>query len=331
MTQNNTRRFAITRELLTALSEVNIEQRQAFSVFLNNFRMGKPFDYLPLSGASEYEQIEISEDLDIVIKRNTDVHVLLWIGTAQAVKQWAGTHRCEINPVTGFLQTYQVAATGSKATPAASEEVSVFNKLSDEELLSIGLPDELLPNVRAIASQSGLEAIQANLPENVYEALMWYVQGEDWQKIKEAYTDAYSDERALVPTSIGKLDSGRFHIVTDDEDLRAIMDKPLAQWRVFLHPLQKHIVDNAWRGAVLVTGGAGTGKTVAAIHRARHLVRLPDWKDTDKLLFTTFTKNLALDLNQLLKQICTREEMKHIQVQNIDAWLATFIRQHGAR
>ena len=97
-----------------------------------------------------------------------------------------------------------------------------------------------------------------------------------------------------------------------------------------MHPLQKRIVDNAWRGAVLVTGGAGTGKTVAAIHRARHLVQLPDWKDTDKLLFTTFTKNLALDLEQLLKQICSREEMKRIQVQNIDAWLATFIRQHGA-
>ena len=331
MSQNTIRRFAITRELLTALSKASAKQKQAFAVFLNGFRMGKPFDYLPLVGASEYERIEIANDFSVVIKRNAEIHVLLWLGNSADVKEWADTHKCEVNSVTGSLQIYQVVSTPSQASPLpAQDEVSTFEKLSDSELLSIGLPQELLPKVRSITSQAGLEALQSNLPENIYEALTWYAQGEDWEQIKQAYTDAYSDEKAVVPTTIGKLDTGRFHIVTSDEELRSIIDKPLAQWRVFLHPLQKHIVDNAWRGAVLVTGGAGTGKTVAAIHRARHLVRLPDWKDTDKLLFTTFTKNLALDLEQLLKQICSREEMKRIQVQNIDAWLATFIRQHGA-
>lgn len=331
MSQNTIRRFAITRELLTALSKASAKQKQAFAVFLNGFRMGKPFDYLPLVGASEYERIEIANDFSVVIKRNAEIHVLLWLGNSADVKEWADTHKCEVNSVTGSLQIYQVVSTPSQASPLpAQDEVSTFEKLSDSELLSIGLPQELLPKVRSITSQAGLEALQSNLPENIYEALTWYAQGEDWEQIKQAYTDAYSDEKAVVPTTIDKLDTGRFHIVTSDEELRSIIDKPLAQWRVFLHPLQKHIVDNAWRGAVLVTGGAGTGKTVAAIHRARHLVRLPDWKDTDKLLFTTFTKNLALDLEQLLKQICSREEMKRIQVQNIDAWLATFIRQHGA-
>lgn len=331
MSQNNIRRFAITRELLTALSKANAKQKQAFAVFLNGFRMGKPFDYLPLVGASEYERIEISDDFEVVIKRNSDIHILLWLGSLVDVKEWVSTHKCEVNAVTGTLQIYQIASIPSKPSPLpVQDEAGIFEKLSDEELLSIGLPQELLPKVRSVTSQADLEALQSSFPENVYEALTWYVQGEDWEQIKEAYTDAYSDEKAIVPTTIGKLDTGRFHIVTSDEDLRSVMDKPLAQWRVFLHPLQKRIVDNAWRGAVLVTGGAGTGKTVAAIHRARHLVQLPDWKDTDKLLFTTFTKNLALDLKQLLKQICTREEMKRIQVQNIDSWLATFIRQHGA-
>lgn len=331
MSQNNIRRFAITRELLTALSKANAKQKQAFAVFLNGFRMGKPFDYLPLVGASEYERIEISDDFEVVIKRNSDIHILLWLGSLVDVKEWVSTHKCEVNAVTGTLQIYQIASIPSKPSPLpVQDEAGIFKKLSDEELLSIGLPQELLPKVRSVTSQADLEALQSSFPENVYEALTWYVQGEDWEQIKEAYTDAYSDEKAIVPTTIGKLDTGRFHIVTSDKDLRSVMDKPLAQWRVFLHPLQKRIVDNAWRGAVLVTGGAGTGKTVAAIHRARHLVQLPDWKDTDKLLFTTFTKNLALDLEQLLKQICSREEMKRIQVQNIDAWLATFIRQHGA-
>lgn len=323
------RRFAITRELLMALSKATNEQKQAFAIFTNAFRMGKPYDYLPLAGASDYERIAVADDFNVVIKRNEDMHLLLWLGTSANAQQWAATHKCEVNTQTGAMQIYQIAA----ATPAIdtpAPKIGIFDELTDEELYSIGLPKELLKQVRSVTSEATLEAIQQSLPENVYEALTWYMQGEDWLQIKEAYADAYADEKAVVSTSIGKLDAGRFHIVTSDEDLRSIMDKPLAQWRVFLHPIQKRIVDKAWHGAVLITGGAGTGKTVAAIHRARHLVRLPDWKEGDKLLFTTFTKNLALDLEQLLKQICTRDEMKRIQVQNIDAWLATYIRQHGA-
>lgn len=330
MTQTySARRFAITRELLMALSRATNEQKQAFAIFTNAFRMGKPYDYLPLAGASDYERIVVADDFNVVIKRNEDMHLLLWLGTSVSVQEWAAAHKCEVNTQTGAMQIYQVAA----ATPAIdtpAPKIGIFDELTDEELYSIGLPKELLKQVRSVTSEATLEAIQQSLPENVYEALTWYMQGEDWLQIKEAYADAYADEKAVVSTSIGKLDAGRFHIVTSDEDLRSIMDKPLSQWRVFLHPLQKRIVDKAWYGPVLVTGGAGTGKTVAAIHRARHLVRLPDWKDSDKLLVTTFTKNLALDLEQLLKQICTRDEMKRIQVQNIDAWLATYIRQHGA-
>ena len=330
MTQTySARRFAITRELLMALSKATNEQKQAFAIFTNAFRMGKPYDYLPLAGASDYERIVVADDFNVVIKRNEDMHLLLWLGTSVSVQEWAAAHKCEVNTQTGAMQIYQVAA----ATPAIdtpAPKIGIFDELTDEELYSIGLPKELLKQVRSVTSEATLEAIQQSLPENVYEALTWYMQGEDWLQIKEAYADAYADEKAVVSTSIGKLDAGRFHIVTSDEDLRSIMDKPLSQWRVFLHPLQKRIVDKAWYGPVLVTGGAGTGKTVAAIHRARHLVRLPDWKDSDKLLVTTFTKNLALDLEQLLKQICTRDEMKRIQVQNIDAWLATYIRQHGA-
>lgn len=330
MTQNySARRFAITRELLTALSKATNEQKQTFAIFTNAFRMGKPFDYLPLAGMSAYERISLANDLNVVIRRNEEMHLLLWLGTLASSKQWAAVHKCEINKETGALQIYQVSAL-NPATDAATPKAGIFDALPDGELLSIGLPKELLAEVRAVTSESSLEAIQKLIPENVYEALTWYMQGEKWLHIKEAYTDAYADNKAVVPTSLGKLDTGRFHIITNDEELRSIMDKPLAQWRVFLHPIQKCIVDKAWHGAALITGGAGTGKTVAAIHRARHLVRLPDWKDSDKLLFTTFTKNLALDIEQLLKQICTRDEMKRIQVQNIDAWLATYIRQHGA-
>lgn len=335
MTELKERRIAIARELFAQLGRLPGEARQAFAVFINRFRMGSPVTFIALSGASDYERVVLDKKgLTVVLKRSGGLHLLLNIGTAEDMEAWARRFRCEVNEKTGAVQLYEEPQSGSsepKTTADSSEKKSalLFEKLSDDELAQIGLPPERLSVVRSVRSAEDLEALQKLLPDTVYEELTWYAQGESWESIKAAYTEAAEDEKALVPTEIGKLDSSRFRIVETDEELRAIMDKPLAEWRVFLHPTQRKIVDAPWHGAVKVTGGAGTGKTVAALHRARHLVRLSDWKDSDRLLFTTFTKNLALDLEEQLREICTKAEMKRIRVQNIDSWLASFIRQHG--
>ena len=211
-------------------------------------------------------------------------------------------------------------------TPASP---TLFAALTDDELLDVGLPEQLLPAVRAVVAPAEFEAMQKRLPESVYEALTWYVQGESWEEVRKAY-GRKAGEAGPQQTPWGTLDPGRFYVVDSDATLREIMEKPLEEWRVFLHSSQVEIVTKAWRGAVRVTGGAGTGKTVVALHRARHLVRLPDWQPDQKLLFTTFTKNLAVDLEWQLKSLCTKEEMRRIEVRNIDSWLASYVRQHGA-
>ena len=343
MTESNERRLALTRELFTSLSSVSNEAKQDFAVFMNQFRLGAKTNYLSLPGASKYERIILKSGLQVALRREGELHLLLNVGSAEAIEAWAKRFKCEVNPTTGAVQIYEVsdgtpavgsdaleAEKGSGEAEAGDDAKPLFEALSDEALSEIGLPGERLSQVRRLKTAAELEALQPQLPDAVYEALTWYVQGEAWTDIVAAYSEAAADEKAMVPTAIGKLDSARFRIIETDEELRSIMEKPLAQWRVFLHPTQQKIVDAPWHGAVKITGGAGTGKTVAALHRARHLVRLPDWKTDDRLFFTTFTRNLALDLEQQLRQICTKEEMRRIRVQNIDAWLAGFVRQHGA-
>lgn len=352
-TATTPRRFALNRDLLADVAALNPEDKQAFAIFINRFRMGAPASYEPLPGSSALEgiRLEARHPLLVVVKRAGSMHLLLRLVAPENAQRWAQSHRCEINEKLGMVQIYEMPAvaapqsTGSAARadlPAqafaktatadrtACRRPGLFDELQDDDLLAIGLPKHLLTAVRALETPDDLEAMQHRLPDLVYEALTWFVQGEKWSEVLAAYQEACSDEQALVATEAGKLDAGRFRVITSDEELRSMMDKPLAQWRVFLHPMQKEIVDKPWKGAVLITGGAGTGKTVAALHRARRLVRLPDWRPGDRLLFTTFTKNLAIDLGELLKQICTRDEMNRIEVANIDAWLATFIRQHGA-
>lgn len=117
--------------------------------------------------------------------------------------------------------------------------------------------------------------------------------------------------------------------VEDDLELATILNEPLEKWRIFLHPSQQKLVERSWNGPVRVLGGAGTGKTVAAMHRAKWLVRNMFTKDNDRILFTTFTRNLAADIQENLSKICTKEMMRRIEVVNLDRWVSVFLKKNG--
>ena len=110
-----------------------------------------------------------------------------------------------------------------------------------------------------------------------------------------------------------------------------MLNAPLERWRVFLHPSQRKLVERRWSGPVLVLGGAGTGKTVVAMHRARWLARrlVRDGTDGGRILFTTFTRNLAVDIEANLRVICTPQEMTRIEVTNLGRWVSGFLRGQG--
>ena len=59
------------------------------------------------------------------------------------------------------------------------------------------------------------------------------------------------------------------------------------------------------------------------MHRARWLVRS---LSQGRILFTTFTRNLAADIAHNLGAICTPEEMQRIEVTNLDRWVVRFLR-----
>ena len=118
-----------------------------------------------------------------------------------------------------------------------------------------------------------------------------------------------------------------FVVVEGEEELRRVMAEPLEKWRVFLHPTQRKIVNKSYSGSARVLGGAGTGKTVVAMHRAKHLAA--ELKDKERILFTTYTANLASDIKDNLRKICTLDEIRRIDVINLDAWVSQFLREHG--
>lgn len=82
-----------------------------------------------------------------------------------------------------------------------------------------------------------------------------------------------------------------FVAVTDDIDLRRILDGDFAAWKVFLHPTQRALVyRRSYGGSFRVTGGPGTGKTVVALHRTFQLARR---HPAARILLCTYNRTLA--------------------------------------
>jgi hypothetical protein len=300
----------------------------------------------PTSSGINYENINAARDANlksvridqdwrgIVFKPSQgDVYVLLYVDHHDDAYRWAENRKIAINPVTGAMQIVLTEHVSVQIPVAASVEVAPgpFVALSDQELLSIGVPEDFLIAVRQIPDETSLDGMQCSLPVEAYEALFLLLAGDSISQIlsgRETRIDVEID----VTDFAGALDraesQSRFVIIEDDEALSAIMNAPLAQWRVFLHPTQRKLATKDFSGPARVLGGAGTGKTVLAIHRAKWLAenRTPADK---RVFFTTFTKNLAIDVRDNLSMLCNAETMKKLEVVNLDAWVHAFLRGHS--
>ena len=209
----------------------------------------------------------------------------------------------------------------------------LFNDYKDTDLLRLGVPEILLPLVRQLKQKDDLDTIESQLPQEAYEALFFLAEGfsiEDIIKDMAKEQAQVAVDTADFVTALTNPDSKRrFHVVEGALELAEILNAPLDLWRIFLHPSQRSIVEKDYNGPVRVLGGAGTGKTVVAMHRARWLAEKVFTTENDRILFTTFTKNLAADIKENLRKLCTTEVMKKIEVVNIDSWVIQFLKKHG--
>lgn len=300
-------------------------------------------NYENIHGARDQNLKSVRLDRDwrgIVFKPDAgDVYVLLYVAHHDDAYRWAENRKLTINPVTGAMQLITleqvVETTASVEEPSrkeaavpVKEEPPLFGSLSDTELMSLGVPEELLKTVKAIRSEEALDAVQNQLPAEGYEGLFLVAAGDSVSQVlqaRETRVDLPVDTSDFASALSTAESQSRFVIVDNDEAMLAIMNAPLQQWRVFLHPTQKKLAISDRSGPVRVLGGAGTGKTVLAMHRARWLAenRVAPGK---KILFTTFTRNLATDIEDNLRTLCSADSLAKIEVKNLDAWVNTYLR-----
>ena len=302
---------SFTKNLLSLDPSVqNLVKQSAFDFQTNPPNSGQSFHRLSKTKDKNFWSFRVNDDVRIIVYKQGADFILCYADHHDKAYQWARKRRLDIHPETGAAQMVEIHERVEEVTRHVIKEVEreapLFTRYERDYLLALGVPVEWLDAVCHVG-ESGFFTLCEHLPQEAAERLMNLAAGEPVPRpVASAPTDPFSHPDA----------QRRFHIVNENQALlRRALESPWEQWLVFLHPAQRTLIDSSFRGSARVSGGAGTGKTVAALHRAAALAR----RDPEaNVLLTTFSRTLAARLQHNLQLLMAEDAaMARIEVLNL--------------
>ena len=325
---------------LTAAEQKSIKTT-AFDLQLDPSSPGLSFHRLDGARDKGFFSVRASRDIRLIVHKTSANFLLCYVDHHDAAYRWAERRKLEQHPVTGAAQIVELRETVREieipryVETQAPDDVlpdqsqPVFADTSIDVLLSCGVPPEWIDDVR-VAGEDELLEIAEHLPDEAAEALLKAAVGETRElESGVLLADAYdsTDELQSV-TSVRETDveyttdpfdhpdaKRRFYAVDDTADLAQALDYPWDRWTVFLHPTQKRIVEANYDGPFRVSGSAGTGKSIVALHRSVYLARN---NPESRVLLTTFSNTLSNDLRAKLRRLI-RKTPKLVDQLEVDA------------
>lgn len=273
----------------------------AFDLQMDPSSPGLSFHKLDRAKDSNFWSVRVNADIRLIVHKTASSLLLAYVDHHDAAYKWAERRKIERHPTTGAMQMVEVRERVEEihvaapiATPAVAKP-GLFDNLRKFELMGFGVPEEWVDDVRT-ATEDTLFDILAHLPQEAQEALLKLAVGE--QPVVAPPAPADADPFAHPDAQ------RRFRVLTNVEELERALDYPWEKWAVFLHPAQRQFVERDYSGPARVSGSAGTGKTIVALHRAVHLARQ---KPAGRVLLTTFSKALANSLKAKLGHLAGNE------------------------
>jgi superfamily I DNA/RNA helicase len=254
--------------------------------------------------------------------------------------------RLTVNPINGLPQIEEVnltpiptAVAPAPSVPPAEPLLPRLGHHIDDLVATLGVPADIAHEAMRAADEDAVLTLAERHEGWVGSILVDLAAGDPAEAIVErmqlekATPDSGVD--ADVLESLKRPAAGlQYAFIEDQEELRRVIERgDFGAWRIFLHPEQRRYVERRYQGPFRLSGGAGTGKTVVLIHRARGLARQhPD----RRIVLTTFTTNLADALSDGLTQLDPRVSQTKtlgepgVYVAGIDALAAAVLRGAGA-
>lgn len=276
----------------------------AFDLQLNPANPGMSFHKLGKAKDKNFWSVRVGSDIRLIVHKCEGSLLLCYVDHHDKAYQWAERRKLETHPKTGAAQLVEIRETVKEITVPVFVEVDtpskpkslLFTKLSDDELLSFGVPLEWLPDVRKANEDTLLEVVDY-LPSEAAEALLELATG--GKPIHYGLSGVEISNPFEHPDA-----QRRFRVMNNVEELERALDFPWEKWTVFLHPAQRQFVEQNYNGPARVSGSAGTGKTIVALHRA---VFLANTNPDTRVLLTTFSNTLANALRTKLRQLISNQ------------------------
>lgn len=269
------------------------------------------------------------------------LYTLLRVAPHDEAINWACKRAYSVNGATGGLEVRNVEALEQMETYFETKAVEtperLFTQHSDTVLRDLGIDEQVLRLARVCVTADDLTVMAPPMmPADQYEVLEYLAAGyspEDvWEQLiaPRGQTVRTAEDRPAVTLSEAILNTpNRIVEVTGPGELERILTEDFTRWRVFLHPAQRRYAYHpGFNGPAQVTGGPGTGKTVVALHRVRHLLRAGH--EGDRILLTTFTNAMAAALRDSLALLLGDADahlLDRVDVTTVDSLAARVIRE----
>jgi mRNA-degrading endonuclease RelE of RelBE toxin-antitoxin system len=305
--------FCIADSFQTALGRLSAQEQKAvketvFDLQMNPAAPGLQFHRIDKSKDPNFWSMRVNRDIRLIVHRTEGSFLICYVAHHDDAYAWAERRRIETHPRTGAAQIVEVRERVQEIVVRKTVEVEqpvtpirvvlppLFPGITDEELLTYGVPVDWLADVKA-ATEDTIFDLAEHLPREAAEALL------------DLATGAKPQIPAVTaPETVNPFEhpdaQRRFRVMEDVEELKRALDFPWDQWTVFLHPSQRQVVEQSFSGPARVSGSAGTGKTVVALHRAANILKR---EPQARLLLTTFSLPLANALEGKLR-ILTGED-----------------------
>lgn len=230
-------------------------------------------------------------------------------------------------PVTTWVDTIEVAPSKcvkeavvrvEEPKPTLPDNAKPFAEYTKEQLLKLGVPKEQVDRVRGATYKE----LDTDTQLDVEVVLLLIEVAEGTKTYEEAVKEVETRrKRPSAETDLARHPEKKEHyFVLTDEIRDAFLNGELENWQLFLHHTQREAVEKKVNGPVLVSGPAGTGKSVVAFHRVKWLLRQKGFEGK-RVLFTTYTTTLAQYAEAMLAKLCTEEELERVDVMTFDAFL----------
>ncbi len=316
--------FRIADTFTDSLSRLTAQEQKAvkttaFDLQLDASAPGLSFHKLDRAKDPNFWSVRVNADIRLIVHRTQSSLLLVYVDHHDDAYKWAERRKIERHPTTGAMQLVEVRErveeveifkpkeVAEPVVPAPAAKPKLFDNLRKFELMGFGVPEEWVEDVRR-ATEDTLFDIISHLPQEAQEALLKLAVGE---KPEPPVTAPVEADPFAHPDA-----QRRFRVLTNIEELQRALDYPWEKWAVFLHPDQLQYVERSYSGPARISGSAGTGKTVVALHRAVHLARNGPQA---RILLTTFSKALANALKVKLQHLAGNEPavLARITVQSI--------------